>query len=244
MKIFLCLSFLILIAPTLFGANGKMVQYPSGSEQLNGYYVKPAGNGPFPALVVIHEWWGLNDQIKGTADRLASQGYAALAVDLYRGKATADADEAHQLMMSLPEDRAVADLKAAFAYLQAQKEIKKNSIGSIGWCMGGGYSLQLALNQPDLAACVIYYGRLVTDPEALKKINAPILGIFGGQDKPLAEMAPPFEQKMKEGGKKVEIHIYPDAGHGFFNETGKNYNAADAKDAWAKTLEFLKAHLK
>jgi carboxymethylenebutenolidase len=239
------LFILLALCGISFAASGNMIQIKSGGEQINAYYSKPAGDGPFPALVVIHEWWGLNDQIKGVADRFAGQGYAALAVDLYRGKVATKSDEAHQYMAGLPEDRAVSDLKAAFDYLQQQKEIKKNAVGSIGFCMGGGYSLQLALNEPRLAACVMFYGRPVTDVEQLKKLTAPILGIFGAEDKGIPpEAVHQFEAALKSAGKPIETHIYPGAGHGFFNETAQAYNADAAKDAWAKTLAFLSQHLK
>lgn len=235
--LFVCLPFA--------AEGGSMVQLKSGEEEIQAYWAKPSGVGPFPAMILIHEWWGLNDQIKGIADRFASEGYAALAVDLYRGNVTADPDLAHQYMSGLPEDRAVRDMKAAFDYLQQQKDIRKDRIGSIGWCMGGGYSLRLALNEPRLSACVIYYGRLVTDPESLKKINSPVLGIFAENDQAIPpEMAKKFEEQMKVLGKEISVHIYPASGHGFFNETGKRYNPDAAKDAWSKTVSFLQKHLK
>ena len=142
----------------------------------------PAGKGPFPAIIVIHEWWGLNDWVKDQAAKLAGEGYVALAIDLYRGKVATTPDQAHEIMRGVPEDRAKRDLHAAFEFLQSQPNVRKDRIGAIGWCMGGGYSLDVALQEPTLAADVINYGHLATDPEALKKINAPILGLFGGQD--------------------------------------------------------------
>jgi carboxymethylenebutenolidase len=150
------------------------------------------------------------------------------------------------LMRGLPEDRAARDLVAAFNYLASQKNVKANKIGSIGWCMGGGYSLAAALNEPKLAATVINYGRLATDTTALQKINAPILGLFGGQDRGIPpDSVKAFEEQMKKLGKKVEVHIYPDAGHGFENENNKGgYREADTKDARARTLAFLRQNLK
>ena len=146
-------------------------------------FFTPAGKGPFPALIVIHERWGLNDWVKEQASKLADQGYAALAVDLYRGKVATTPDMAHEIMRGVPDDRAKRDLHAAFEFLASQPNVKKDRIGSIGWCMGGGYSLDVALQEPTLAAAVINYGHLATDTDALKKINAPILGLFGAQDR-------------------------------------------------------------
>ncbi len=112
----------------------------------------PAGKGPFPALVVIHEWWGLNDWVKGQASKLADQGYVSLAIDLYRGKVATTPDMAHEIMRGVPEDRAKRDLHAAVEFLKSQPNVKKDRIGAIGWCMGGGYALDVALQEPDLAA--------------------------------------------------------------------------------------------
>jgi carboxymethylenebutenolidase len=227
-------------------ATPQEVSYKSGDETVKGVMYTPAGKGPFPALIVIHEWYGLNDWVKQQASQLSDEGYVTLAVDLYRGKVAANGDEAHELMRGLPEDRAARDLVAAFNYLASQKNVKANKIGSIGWCMGGGYSLAAALNEPKLAATVINYGRLATDPAALQKINAPILGLFGGQDRGIPpDSVKAFEEQMKKLGKKVEVHIYPDAGHGFENENNKGgYREADTKDARARTLAFLRQNLK
>jgi carboxymethylenebutenolidase len=227
-------------------ATPQEVSYKSGDETVKGVMYTPAGKGPFPALIVIHEWYGLNDWVKLQASQLSDEGYVTLAVDLYRGKVAANGDEAHELMRGLPEDRAARDLVAAFNYLASQKNVKANKIGSIGWCMGGGYSLAAALNEPKLAATVINYGRLATDPAALQKINAPILGLFGGRDRGIPpDSVKAFEEQMKKLGKKVEVHIYPDAGHGFENENNKGgYREADTKDARARTLAFLQQNLK
>lgn len=221
------------------------VSYPSGTDTVSAFLAKPDGPGPFPAVIVIHEWWGLNDQIKETAKKLAGEGYVALGVDLYRGRAAASRDEAHELMRGLPEDRAVRDLQAAVAYLSGRKDVRAKRIGSIGWCMGGGYSLSLAVNSPQLAACVIYYGRLLTDAATLGKVASPVIGFFGEEDRgiPVSDVQA-FEKQMKALGKSVEIHIYPGAGHAFFNEERPSYRAAAAKDAWQKTLAFFAAHLK
>ncbi|HEY6768130.1 MAG TPA: dienelactone hydrolase family protein [Candidatus Sulfotelmatobacter sp.] len=246
MKRIFALFVIALFAASALAADGKNVTYKSGDETVQGLLYRPSGKGPFPAVIVIHEWWGLNDWVKEQASKLAEQGYVALAVDLYRGKVATTPDMAHELMRGVPEDRAKRDLRAAFVFLESQPDVKKNRIGSIGWCMGGGYSLDVALQEPNLAADVINYGHLATDTEALKKISAPILGSFGGQDRGIPpEDVQKFEKALKQLSKKVDIKIYPDAGHGFENPNNKDgYRADDAADAWKRTTDFLAETLK
>ncbi len=229
-----------------FAADGKAVSYKSGDETVQGVLYTPAGKGPFPALIVIHEWWGLNDWVKDQASQFADQGYEALAVDLYRGKVATTPDMAHEIMRGVPEDRAKRDLHAAFEFLSSQPDVKKDRIGAIGWCMGGGYSLDVALQEPTLAADVINYGHLATDLDALKKINAPILGLFGAQDHGISpDDVRKFGEALDKMGKKIDIKIYNDAGHGFENPNNKDgYRGADTEDARQRTLDFLAATLK
>jgi carboxymethylenebutenolidase len=242
----LCLILCLLLSVAAAAINGKTVSYKSGDETVNGILYAPTGNGPFPALIVIHEWWGLNDWVKQQAERLTGEGYVALAVDLYRGKVADNPDLAHELMRGVPEDRATRDLRAAYDFLASQPNVKKDRIGSIGWCMGGGYSLDTALAEPHLAATVINYGHLATDTSELKKINAPILGLFGGQDRGITpDDVKKFQQAMEQLGKKIEVKIYPDAGHAFENPNNKQgYRSDDAADAWQRTVGFLAANLK
>ena len=215
MKLLLLLGLICLFTMTALAAESRNVSYKSGDETVNAVMYTPQGKGPFPALVVIHEFWGLNDWVKEQASKLADEGYVTLAIDLYRGKVATTPDEAHEIMRGVPEDRANRDLLAASSYLRSQKNVDPKRVGSIGWCMGGGYSLDLALNDPKLKAAVINYGHLATDDAALKKINAAILGIFGGQDRGISVAdVNKFEAQLKALGKTVEIHIFPDAGHG------------------------------
>jgi carboxymethylenebutenolidase len=245
MKTFL-LAWVMLTALCALAADSKTVSYKSGEETVAGVLYTPAGSGPFPALIVIHEWWGLNDWVKEQAAKLAGQGYVVLAIDLYRGQVADNSEMAHELSRGLPEDRARRDLRAAFRFLAAQPDVNKERIGAIGWCMGGGYSLEVALEEPGLAAAVINYGRLATDPAALEKIHAPILGSFGGQDRGIPpDAVHQFEAAMKQLNKKVDLKIYADAGHAFENPNNKDgYREADAADAWKRTLDFLAATLK
>ncbi len=243
---FTCLVLSLVLGVSAFAATGKPVSYKSGDETVQGMLYTPAGKSPFPALVVIHEWWGLNDWVKEQAAKLADQGYVTLAIDLYRGKVATTPDEAHEIMRGVPEDRAARDLHAAVEFLKSQSNVKKDRIGSIGWCMGGGYSLDVALQEPTLAAAVINYGHLAADADSLKKINAAVLGIFGGQDRGIpVDDVKKFEQTLRQQGKKVEIVIYPDAGHAFENPNNKTgYRADDAADAWKHTTAFLAGTLK
>ena len=236
----------ILLSLSSFAADSKNVSYKSGDETMQGVLYAPAGKGPFPGIVVIHEWWGLNDWVKEQAAKLADEGYVALAIDLYRGKVATSPDEAHEIMRGVPEDRAKRDLHATAEFLRSQKNVKHDRIASIGWCMGGGYSLDVARQEPALTAAVINYGHLATDPASLKRINASILGLFGGQDRGIkVEDVKNFEQTLKALGKNVEIHIYPDAGHAFENPNNKaGYRPDDAADAWQRTVNFLAATLK
>jgi carboxymethylenebutenolidase len=245
MKSVLTCSAILLLSVLAFAATPKDVSYKSGTETVHGILYTPEGKGPFPGIIVIHEWWGLNDWVKEQATKLADQGYVALAVDLYRGKVATTPDEAHELSRA-PEDRVKRDLHAAFVYLQSQPNVKKDRIGAIGWCWGGGYSLQVALQEPQLAADVINYGDVSADPDQLKKINAPILGLFGAQDRGITpEDVKKFGQQMDRLGKKIDVTIYPDAGHAFENPNNKDgYRPNDAADAWNKTVNFLASTLK
>jgi carboxymethylenebutenolidase len=228
-------------------AQGKFssstVKYKSGKETVSGYLCVPAGKGPFPGIMVIHEWWGLTPWVKEGAEKLAKEGYVTLAIDLYRGKVAETADDAHQLMRGVPEDRAARDLKAAFEYLKGRKDVIPAKIGSVGWCMGGGYSLEAAVTIPELSATVLCYGRLVTDSSAIAGINASVLGIFGGKDKGIPpESALDFESTAKGMKKDVNVTIYPDAGHAFMNPGNKEgYRGEDAEDAWARIIAFFDA---
>jgi len=221
------------------------VTYMSGSDSVKGYLAMPEGDGPFPALIVIHEWWGFDDWIKSNTNAFAEDGFAALAVDLYRGKLAKDPGEAHELMRGLPEDRAMRDMKAAYNYIQTLPKVDKQNIGSIGWCMGGGYSLQAALNLPELSACVICYGRLVTDEESIKNINPPILGIFGEQDRGITpDDVKNFQQALNKAGKENKIIIYPGVGHAFMNQNNKQgYDSTTTEKAWEEIYNFLDKYL-
>lgn len=225
----------------------QSVQFKSGDETVAAVLMTPEGKGPFPGVVVIHEWWGLNDWVKEQARALAKDGYAALAVDLYRGRVATKQEDAHQYMMSVSQDRALRDLKAAYAFLAAHKDVARARIGAIGWCMGGRYTALLAVEEPRLAAGVVYYGALPTEATAIGRIQAPLLGNFGGDDKgPSPEQVKAFEVSARKAGKHVDLKVYPGAGHAFanINNPWGGYRESAAQDAWARTTAFFAAHLK
>ena len=249
-RVFLALA-AVVVSSAMSAAPGaaaeQTVEFKSGTETASGLLVTPEGTGPFPAVIVIHEWWGLDDWVKDQARALAKEGYEALAVDLYHGKVTKDPEVAHQLMSGMPEDRAVRDLKAAYAYLQSRADVKKGRIGLIGWCMGGKYALELATQEPGLKAVVAYYGAPPADPARIARIKAAVLGNYGGDDKgPSPEQVKAFEGAMKKAGKSVDIKIYPGAPHAFANPNNpwKGYREEAARDAWARTIAFLARNLK
>ena len=228
---------------------GEDVVYATvGGKPVHGFLARPKvpAKGPLPGIIVIHEWWGLNDNIRGMAKRLAGEGYTALAVDLYGGQTADTPDKAKELMGAVLKDTAPGadNVKQAYSYLETQEKAPK--IGVIGWCFGGGWSLQTALLLPDkIDATVIYYGHLETDKAKLALLKMPVIGFFGGKDQGItADSVRAFEKTMKELGKSVEVHIYEDANHAFANASGGAYNPKAAEDAWKRTTAFLKKNLK
>ncbi len=223
----------------------------AGPEKLDGqdidlkgtkaYLSLPKGEGPFPAIVVIHEWWGLNSNVKHWADRLASAGWAALAVDLYSGVVATDRDTAMAAMKGVDDTKAAATIRTGIDFLAADPRIKASKKAVIGWCFGGGWSLQTALANPDLDGAIIYYGQLETDPAKLGAIKARVLGIFGTKDKGIPpEKVAAFKTALDQAGVKEEIHSY-DAEHAFANPSNPIYDEKSAADAWSHVLAFLDA---
>lgn len=215
--------------------------------EVQGYMAYPAqAEGGLPAVLLFHEWWGLNDNIKSMARQLAAQGYVALAADLYGGKAATDPEAARGLMGAALADREGLSQNLRQAHTFLKEQIKATRVGTLGWCFGGGISLRAALLLPDqIDAAVIYYGHVSSDPKELKPLTAPVLGLFGGADGGIpVDSVRAFEQTLKSLGKNAEIHIYEGAGHAFANPSGGNYKADAAQDAWAKSLAFLATYLK
>ena len=183
--------------------------------------------------------------MKGNAEEFAKKGYAALAVDLFRGEVTSDPKVAAGLSKNLPKERAVEDLKAAYNYLNSMHQVNKKKIGSIGWCFGGGYSFQTALNEPKLAACVVNYGSLSNDPKELEKIHCPVLCIYGTKDQVFPEpYVKDFEKAAKKAGLHTSVHFYDGMGHAFMNPGNKiGYGKKQAEAAWKVIYAFLNKNL-
>jgi len=225
----------------------QTMAYAEDQEELvYGYFSAPADMfEPLPAVIMIHEWWGLNDNIRAMADRLAGEGYIVFAVDLFNGQVANSPGEARVLMMQAVENPEASNqnIRAAFQFVSETAGAPR--IGAIGWCFGGGWSLNTARLFPEeLDASVIYYGQVTDDEEALRPIGAPILGLFAAEDTGIkVESVKAFEAALQRLRKNHEVHIYPGVGHAFANPTGTNYNAVAAEDAWRRTLDFLKLHL-
>ena len=223
----------------------RMPYAESGDQLVYGHFAAPADVvEPLPAVILIHEWWGLNDNVRAMANRLAGEGYMVLAVDLYNGQVAESREAARLLMLEVVEDREVAEdnIRSAYAFLETAGAPR---IGSMGWCFGGGWSLNTAQLFPDdLDASVIYYGQVTDDDDSLRPVSAPILGLFGAADTGISvESVEGFREALERLRKEHEVHIYPGVGHAFANPTGQNYNAEAAEDAWRKTVEFLGRHL-
>ena len=217
-----------------------------GDELVYGHFAFPSDMiEPLPAVIMIHEWWGLNDNIRSMAERLAGEGYIVLAVDLFGGETAESPEAARLLMLRAVENPADATSNIEQAYAFVNETAGAPSVGSLGWCFGGGWSLNTAMMFPeDLDATVIYYGQVTDDEERLRPIASPILGFFGDQDRGIkVESVNRFEQALQRLRKDYEIHMYEGADHAFANPTGNNYNAAFAEDAWDRTLEFLAENL-
>ena len=223
------------------------VTFPSGGRQAHGYLALPA-SGSGPGVIVIQEWWGLTDHIADVTDRLAAEGFVALAPDLYGGRTTHDAAEAGQLMSELPVEQAAADLAGAVDLLIGHEAVTGTRVGAVGFCMGGGFVLLLAAQQGDrIGAAVPYYGVGPAVPQSYRGLSAAVQGHYGERDDFYpADQARAQEQQIRaeSSAPVVEFHFY-DAGHAFHNDTNKlgTYSPDDAATAWRRTVEFLRAHL-
>lgn len=208
-----------------------------------GFLARPTESGKFPGVILIHEWWGLNDNIKDMARNLASHGYTVFAADLYGGQVATTPDGAREILTTFDAEKGVSNIQGVAELLRTKYEIGR--LATIGWCFGGTQSLNYALSGNDLDATIIYYGQPVTDQARLSVIHWPVLGIFGGQDQSITtETVNKFESILNDLGIENEIYIYPDVGHAFANPSGANYAPQETKDAWQNTLLFLEKHLK
>jgi carboxymethylenebutenolidase len=221
---------------------GQDVTFPSNGGKTAGYLATPA-SGKGPGIIVIQEWWGLVPHVKDLCDRFAEAGFVALAPDLYHGRSTTSPDEAGRLMMALEIDEAARDLAGAVRFLADRSSSAK--LGVVGFCMGGQLALFAACKNPEIGACVDFYGIHPKVQPDLARLSAPVLGFFGAKDEfvtPAAARA--LEKQLRDAGKEVDFAIYPDVGHAFFNDSRpESYDAARAKEAWNRVLELFRKRL-
>lgn len=226
---------------------GQEIVYATVEGQpVTGYLAQPENPTAeaLPALITIHEWWGLNDNIQAMTRRLAGEGYTVLALDLYGGEVATDPAQARELMRSVMDAPGPAQDNINQAAQFLTDEYSAPKLGSIGWCFGGNWSLRTGLLLPDLDAMAIYYGQLILAPEALDGLDMPVIGFFGEDDSSIAvEDVKVFESRLTALGNPVSINLYPGVGHAFANPSGQNYDAAAAEDAWEKTTAFFATYL-
>lgn len=221
----------------------EMITFQAGETEVPAYLARPDDEHAHPGIVVIQEWWGLVPHIKEVAERIAREGYVALAPDLYHGEKAEEPDEARKLAMKLDRERAVAEIEGAMDHLRGLEAVGSGQIGLVGWCMGGGLALSTAAEVEDVGAVVVFYGRPLEDEDAIR-IEAAVLGHYGELDQgiPVGSVRA-FEEAMTSHGIFCDIRIYPGAGHAFFNETRAAYDPDAAMAAWKRTLEWFDEHL-
>lgn len=220
-----------------------MVDVPMDGEILPGYLARPEQDRHFPAVVVIQEWWGLVEHIKEVADRFARHGFIALAPDLYHGEAAKEPDEARKLAMQLEEDRALGDIQAGIDFLRRMKNVSPKNVGVVGFCMGGRLALAAAARSAGLGAAVVFYGR--PGGVAAEDVSVPFLGLYGEEDHGIPpEDVRRFGDALEGADVPNEIHLYPGAGHAFFNDSRPQaYHREAAEDAWERTIAWFEQHL-
>jgi carboxymethylenebutenolidase len=222
----------------------ERITFKTNGTTTPGYLARPKGRGP--GVIVIQEWWGLVPHIEAIADRFAAEGFVALAPDLYHGRSASSPDQAGKMMMAMRVDEAERDLAGAIDHLAAQPEVSSTKVGTVGFCMGGALSLFAACKNPEVAACVVFYGGHPNIKPDLAALQAPVLGLYGGKDGFVTpQVVKTLDQELTRLGKRHEFHTYPEADHAFFNDHRPEvYNRAAATDAWEKTLAFFRSNLK
>ena len=226
------------------GVAAGMATYPDGQGgALTGYLARPAGEGPRPAIIVIQEWWGLNDNIKDIARRFAAEGFVALAPDLYHGQVVSEPNEARKLIMALDMEAAVGEIQRAVDFLLQQPFVAGPKVGLTGFCMGGRLVLMTALADDRLGAAVPFYGSPLTAEQA-GQVKAPVLGLYGELDGGIpAESVREMQKGLNAAGIPNDFVIYPGAQHAFFNDTRPSYHPQAAADAWQRALAWFHRYL-
>ena len=208
-----------------------------------GYLSRPEGEGLYAGVVLIQEWWGLEEHILDVTRRFAGEGFVTLAPDLYHGQVTSEPTDAMKLAQGMDRDRAMKELNGAVSYLKSLP-FTTDKVGVIGFCMGGALSMSISCLNRDLDACVVFYGGNPSPLELLQSMSCPLLGLYGDLDQRQMDSLPDLRTALDLYGKKYDIHVYPNSHHGFFNDTKPAaYGAESAKDAWEKVLGFFSANL-
>jgi carboxymethylenebutenolidase len=223
---------------------GERITFKTNGTTTPGYLARPEGRGP--GIVVIQEWWGLVPHIEDVADRFAAEGFVALAPDLYHGRSATSPDQAGKMMMAMRVDEAERDLAAAIDHLVARPEVSAKKVGTIGFCMGGALSLFAASKNPEVGACVVFYGGHPAVKPDLPALEAPVLGLYAGKDTFVSPaVVKTLDEELTRLGKRHEFHTYPGADHAFFNDARPEvYDPAAAADAWSRALAFFRRELR
>ena len=219
----------------------SMVNYRINGEQASGYEAKPEGAGPFPGVIVIQEWWGLDPHIKDVTERFAREGYYAVGPDLFHGAVTEEPDEAMNLTRSLDRDLAVKEIDAAIRYIKGQPSSNRK-VGVVGYCLGGGLALTTAVNSNNADAVNPYYGGVPNPIDQVQQIQCPVMAFYSATDRGMPDAANEMEATMQRFGKQYEGRIY-DAPHAFFNDRRPSYREETSRDTWQRTLAFFSQHL-
>jgi carboxymethylenebutenolidase len=221
--------------------SGEAVEFQQDGVQVSGYLARPEG-APRGGMVVIQEWWGLNDDIKGIADRYAAEGYLALAPDMYHGQVTSEPDDARKMAMALERDKAAIEIDAAIAWLKQSQGVAK--VGCVGFCMGGGLTLATALRQSSgVDAAHVYYGGGMPDGTALEQIRVPVMGSYGAEDQGIPKAkVDELRDSLTKAGVDNDIKLYEGAGHSFFN-AGHGHHEAASADSWERSKGWFAKHL-
>jgi len=223
----------------------EMVEFRSNGSTTPGFLARPSGEGPFPGVIVIQEWWGLNDNIKDIAQRFAREGFAAFAPDLYHGRITKEPDQAQKMMMQLDMPLASKELVKATEYLSKQNYISGRGIGAIGFCMGGGLAMRLACDTSLIKAVAPFYGFPPDPIDVVKSLGGPAFVVFAEHDD---WIGPAVRDKLlralREHGKQFEVKVYPGTHHGFFRDVDNEQHDPEAsRDAWERTLRLFRDNL-
>jgi carboxymethylenebutenolidase len=223
----------------------ESVEFPANGETGQGFLVAPEGEGPFPGVIVVQEWWGLDDHIKDVTQRFAQEGFIALAPDLFHGKVTKEPGEAQRLMMSLNMGQATRELTKAADYLASRPEVGGRGIGAIGFCMGGGLALNLACESPQIKAVAPFYGSNPTPIDKVQNLGGPLFAAYAENDNFAGEsVRRQLEEALKQCGVTHDVKVYPGTEHAFFNDTrAEVYNREAAEDAWQRALSLFRDNL-